>query len=79
MSTITIEEARANFSRIIDAALRGEEMMLLDVDIPRLVIMPINSPKRVSTDVYVNQLHEAQNMLSGISNTFIREKHDRTL
>ena len=45
MTTVTIHQAKTHFSRLIDRALSGEEVVVMRGREPVVVLKPIHSPK----------------------------------
>jgi antitoxin (DNA-binding transcriptional repressor) of toxin-antitoxin stability system len=43
---VSLAEAAANLSDLVDAAINGEEVILLNGDRPAIKLMPIEVPKR---------------------------------
>lgn len=47
MQTVNIHEAKTNFSRLVDAAANGEEIVIAKAGKPAARLVPMEQPKKV--------------------------------
>ncbi len=45
MTTVTVDTAKTNLARLIDQALRGEEVVIARDDKPVVRLVPVDAPK----------------------------------